>query len=47
MLAFDKPLLSTAKLGDNVLGSICLSVNALTAEPFDLDIWHGGHPLLG
>ncbi len=32
--------LSTAKLRDNVLGSVCpsacLSVNALKAEPFDL-----------
>ena len=35
-------LLSTAKQGDNVLGSVRPSVIALTAEPFDLSFGGGG-----
>ncbi len=31
---------SLVKQGDNVLGSVCLSVSALTAEPFDLRPWY-------
>ncbi len=40
LLVHEEKLLSTSKLGDNVLGSVRLSVrpsvNARTAKPFDI-----------